>query len=279
MGAGSEATADVGAQAARYTALIMAGSRGAGDPFAQAFGVSHKCLVEVAGRPMLLRVVETLEASPCVAKIVLCVESSLQDIPSLEQRLARGTVARLDAAASPAASALRACEALADELPVLVVTADHPLLSVDMIDYFCARAPACGDIAAGVARGDLVRAAYPQSTRTLLRFADADYCGCNIFALNTLGATAALSFWTMLEAERKHPWRLVRMLGLVPLLRYWRGRLELSAAVATLSSKLGIEAGTVEMPFAEAAIDVDKQSDFELVESIIEKRPAGPSGT
>ncbi len=36
-----------------YTALVLAASRGNLDPLAQAGGVSHKCFIDIAGRPML----------------------------------------------------------------------------------------------------------------------------------------------------------------------------------------------------------------------------------
>tara|TARA_B100001123_G_scaffold169597_1_gene195060 strand:- start:399 stop:629 length:231 start_codon:yes stop_codon:yes gene_type:complete len=62
------------------------------------------------------------------------------------------------------------------------------------------------------------------------------------------------------------------MLGIGSLLRYVCGRLALTDALATFSKKLGLEARAIEMPFAEAAIDVDDLADLELVESIISAR-------
>jgi GTP:adenosylcobinamide-phosphate guanylyltransferase len=258
----------------QYAAVIMAGCRGPSDPVARAAGISHKCLVEVVGVPMLTRVIETLESSPYVAKIVLCVEQSLENIPGIDERVTQGTLVRVDAAGSPAASALRAMDALGHNFPLLIVTADHPLLDARMLQHFCSLAPACGDVAVGLARAALVLEHYAESTRTLLKFSDGARCGCNIFALNTQAARAAVVFWTQLEAQRKRPWRLIRMLGVTALFRYWCGRLSLAATLATLSLKLGIKAQVVDMPFAEAAIDVDKPADLELVESILRERSA-----
>ena len=46
----------------RYTALVLAATRGgARDPLAQAGGVSHKAFIDLAGKPMLRRVVERPE--------------------------------------------------------------------------------------------------------------------------------------------------------------------------------------------------------------------------
>ncbi len=224
---------------------------------------------------MLTRVLQTIESSAHVGRIVLCGEPSLQDTPAVRQRIERGSLEFLAAAMSPAASASRACDRFEDALPLLIVTADHPLLDRDMVDHFCQSARDHSDVCVGVARADLVSRRYPRSTRTLLRFSDAAYCGCNIFSLNTVNARIAVRYWTRLEADRKRPWRLIRTLGVRSLLRYVCRRLTLTDALATFSHKLGLEARAIEMPFAEAAIDVDKPADLVLVESILNARARG----
>src|ERR1700754_2574189 len=57
-----------------YTALVLAASRGNLDPLAQAGGVSHKCFIDIAGRPMLQRVVEAVMASPRVKRTIVAIE-------------------------------------------------------------------------------------------------------------------------------------------------------------------------------------------------------------
>ena len=57
-----------------YTALVLAASRGNLDPLAQAGGVSHKCFIDIAGRPMLQRVVEGVMASPRVKHTIVAIE-------------------------------------------------------------------------------------------------------------------------------------------------------------------------------------------------------------
>jgi GTP:adenosylcobinamide-phosphate guanylyltransferase len=260
----------------RYTAIIMAGSRRGLDPMASAAGVSHKCLVEVAGQAMLERVLETIDACPWVARSVLCVEGSFDAPAFVRSRIDRGTLTRLDAAGSPAASATRACEQFAIEMPLLVVTADHPLLDGAMLDYFCARAGTSGDVAVAVAPASIVLGRYPDATRTLLKFSDGPYCGCNLFALNTPAAATVTRFWMRIEAQRKNPWRIVRLLGVRPLMAYVAGRLPLGYALDVISVKLGVRAGAVSLPFAQAAIDVDKPADLALVRSILENSGGSP---
>lgn len=267
MGSGSESI-----PGRRYTAIVMAGSRRGLDPMAAAAGVSHKCLVEAAGQTLLERVLETLAASPWVRHTVLCVEEAFAAPAFVHDYIERGMLTRLHAAGSPAASATRACELFGNDMPLLVVTADHPLLDGAMLDYFCSRAPAAGDVAVAVAQASVVLGRFPDSTRTLLRFADGPFCGCNLFALNTAAAATVTRFWMTIEAQRKKPWRIVRLLGIWPLANYVAGRLPLTRALDVISAKLGVRAAAVSLPFAEAAVDVDKPEDLALVRSILERR-------
>jgi GTP:adenosylcobinamide-phosphate guanylyltransferase len=256
----------------RYTAIVMAGSRRGLDPMAATAGVSHKCLVEAGGQTLLERVLDTLAASPWVAHSVLCIEESFEAPAFVRNHIERGVLTRLHAAGSPAASATRACEQFENHMPLLVVTADHPLLDGAMLEHFCTRAADAGDVAVAVAPASIVLGRYPDATRTLLKFADGPYCGCNLFALNTRAAATVARFWMTIEAQRKKPWRIVRLLGLLPLLNYIAGRLPLARALEVISTKLGVRAAAVSMPFAEAAVDVDKPEDLALVRSILERR-------
>jgi hypothetical protein len=59
-----------------------------------------------------------------------------------------------------------------------------------------------------------------------------------------------------------------------PLIRYGLGRLDLETAFRLGSQRLGLDARPVIMPFAEAAIDVDKPDDKALCEIILQSRTA-----
>ena len=259
--------------APRFTALVLAGRRDADDPIAAAAGRSCKVFVEVAGVPMLARVTAALEASRSVGDIFVCIDgsASLDEVPEITAQVREGRLGRLPAGTSPSDSVLSAFDALADRLPLLVVTADHPLLTAGMVDHFC-REAAKADAAVAVAQMALVEHAYPGALRTRLRFADGAVSGCNLFAFTTPRARRAPEAWARLERNRKRPWRLVGAFGLVPLLLYLTGRLSLAGAMARLSRALDLEARAIQMPFAEAAIDVDKPADLELAEAILRDR-------
>ncbi len=263
-------------EAGRYTALIMAGSRPGGDPLAQAAGVSHKCLLPVEGTPMIRRVVAALLAAPSIGRILISI-----DAPELLEAEFSGVesdrIGLVRSAETPSLSALAAVEAAGGgaggAAPMLITTADHPLLESALIERFCREAEANGaDIVAGLAPEDVIRTAFPESRRTYLRFRDGRFSGCNLFALLKPEGTKAIRLWRRVEMDRKRPWRIAKAFGLPMLLGYLTGWLTLDAALARLSRLAGAKAGVVVLPVAEAAVDVDKPEDLVLVEAILRGR-------
>jgi GTP:adenosylcobinamide-phosphate guanylyltransferase len=260
-----------------FDVIVLAASRGPDDPMARAFDAPHKCLIEVAGTPMLARVIAALVASPSAARIVISVED-----PSVIDRALGGAdsaafrervsfVASCDRAS---ASVAAAAEHLGFQRPVLVTTADHALLSPEMVTYFCKAAMEDGaDVAVGLESADILLGAYPDARRTFIRFSDGRYSGCNLFALVNPDAMRAVEFWRHVERERKKPWRLARAFGWRLLLAYLFGVFSLDRAMMEVSRVIGVRATAVRMPFADAAIDVDKPEDLEAVERILAGRP------
>jgi GTP:adenosylcobinamide-phosphate guanylyltransferase len=254
---------------------VLAGSRGPDDPVARARGVRHKCLAPVAGVPMVVRVVDALAACPTVGRIAVALEDQAlaEDVPALRALVAAGRCALLTTAATPSLSVQHALDALPEPLPLLVTTGDHPLLTPDIVAHFLAAARASGaDLVAGLTPATVIRQAYPDAARTYLRFRDERYSGANLFAILAPAGRRAVAFWRRVEQERKRPWRLVRAFGWRPLLAYLLGRLTLDDAMARASSTVGARLAAIVMPQPEAAIDVDKTADLELVERILARR-------
>ena len=194
---------------------MLAAGRGPDDPMARAFGVSHKCLVDVGGMPMLARVLATLRAHPAIGRIGVSIENEAlveQAVGSLPE-----DVFVTPSKESAAASAAAALPVLGH--PVLLTTADHVLLDGAMLDHFMAQsATGSADLTVGLARAETILAAYPETRRTFLRFGPDRVSGCNLFGLMTPDAARAIAFWQTVERNRKRPWRLIAAFGAVPLL-------------------------------------------------------------
>ena len=255
-------------------ALILAGSRGPDDPMAKAAGVSHKALLPVAGIPMLLRVVEAVRATHGIDRIHICIEEPgvVLQVPRLEALQRAGVLEIVPAAESPAASVAAALRRIDLAQPLLVTTADHPLLTPVILQRFLDAAPKDCDLAVALAPADVVAAAYPGAIRTFYRLGGRRFSGCNLFLVRSPKVARVAEFWRRLEVFRKRPLRLIWEIGPVALIKVLLGLMNADQAFAYLSRKVGAVIRHVELPIAEAAVDVDKPADLELVEQIFAGR-------
>ena len=248
-----------------FAAVILAGERAERDALRDHTGVACKALLDIGGTPMIRRVIDALEHADTVASIRLSGPSEAcvaADAP-LAALIAEGRAAWVAPGASPSTSADAMLRRVPGGQPALVTTADHPLLDAGIVDRFCrdAAATKC-DVVIGLAPFDLVRATFPDLKKTVLRFRDGQYCGCNLFAFLTEDGRRMADFWRRVERERKKPLVVIGLLGLWAVLRYRMGWLTLDAALSLLSRKVGLRVGAVILPFAHASVDVDSVDDY-----------------
>jgi hypothetical protein len=247
---------------AQFTALVLAGARkSSGDDLN---GGQLKALLTLDGMPMIDRVISALAASKCISRIVVCGPADLGDWPG---------VTFFPMAASPARSFLAFLESQWSGSPLLVTTADHALLTTEMVEHFCAQTLAQGtDFTIGMADQAMVQDAYAGTRRTGYRFRDGAWCSCNLFGVTSPKVADVIHFWGFVEQNRKKPLKVVAAFGwltlLGVLLRVWT----LQDALRHAAMRFGITASAVVMPWAEAAIDVDTLSDKTLAESILVAR-------
>lgn len=251
---------------ASFDALVLAGSRGPTDPLAQHQGVKHRALLDIEGVPMLLRVVRTLRAADRIDRVAVSIDdpAALSAVPELADAEVHPSLS------SPSRSVLDVLERRADADKLLVTTADHPLLTPVIVDHFAAADDGCqADVLVGVVARSLLRERFPGSTRTWLPLRGDRYTGANLFAFRTPEARRAAHFWVRAERFRKRPWRLASVFGPSTLLAFALRRLDLDAALERVSHAMQVRVEAVRLPFAEAAIDVDRPSDLALVTRIL----------
>ncbi len=259
----------------KFVALVLAADRTANDPVANKSGMVCKAFTPICGVPMIIRVLDALEASGMIKAIVLCgpPESALPACPELEQRIERGYVTWISNLDSPSRSANKGLEHIDDDVPVFLTTADHALLTPEIVQYFLRESSkADSDVTVGLVEHENVMAAFPGTKRTVIRLRDGNFCGCNLFAFLNRHGRDLVPFWKRAEDLRKQPWRLVgAILGPIAILLYLLRISTLNQALNAVSSKVSARSQAVIMPYAHAGVDVDKAEDIALVESILEE--------
>jgi GTP:adenosylcobinamide-phosphate guanylyltransferase len=247
-----------------WTALLLAGSRPGGDPFAAANGVAAKALIPVAGEAMIARPVRALLGNANIGRVRVL----SQDGATLEPALPNDPRLTIERSGATIAATLEAIIAdPATRWPLLVTTADHALLDGAMIDDFCLAAEG-SDVAIGLVERRPLMARLPETKRTWIGFRGGAYSGANLFALGSPRAARAVALWREVEQDRKKGWKLLFALGLPGLLGLARLK-SLDQVLAAMGSRLGLNIRAVEMANPLAAVDVDKPADLALVEALI----------
>jgi GTP:adenosylcobinamide-phosphate guanylyltransferase len=252
-----------------FLALVLAGDRGTTDPLLAQSEACCKAMIEIDGTPMVLRVLSALRSAECIEGRLLSgpKPEQLAIEPEVHRLVESGEISWCEPRGSPSTSASHAMETIDGDTPVLITTADHPLLSASIIDHFCRQSAASdADLTVGLAPHRLVAEAFPEMKKTVLRFRDEHYCGCNLFAFMTPQARGFAEHWRQVESDRKNPLKMIRLLGWGAVLRYLLGQLSLDDALESLSRKFGLRIRPVILPYAEAAVDVDSVRDHYIVQ-------------
>jgi CTP:molybdopterin cytidylyltransferase MocA len=261
----------------RMTAIVLAGDRTKADSLINHTKAGSKAMIDLEGTPMVRRVLNSLRQARVVNKICMSgpEASEVATDAALQQWIDDGEIIWCEPGISPSTSAYQAMQALPADEAVLLTTADHPLLTPEIVDAFGRQSLADDvDITVGLAPYALVAEAYPGIRKTVLRFSDGDFCGCNLFSFITPEGRRAAKFWRKIEQQRKKPLVVIGLLGWWAVIRYRLGLLSLEEALAKLSKRLGLRMRAVILPYANAAIDVDSIADLMLVQGALEKAAA-----
>ncbi|HEU0100182.1 MAG TPA: nucleotidyltransferase family protein [Allosphingosinicella sp.] len=260
-----------------WTAIVLAGRRPGENGFAASHGVPAKALIRAGGEPMLGRVARALLDSPSVARVVILAQEAESLLAGeLEWMTREPRITTAQSSDGISASVGRVAGTGAAPYPVLVTTADHALLRPEMVEAFIAGADGV-DAAFAMVDRKTVEKAYPDTKRTWLKAANGHFSGANLFALLTPQSMRGTDFWARAEKDRKRTLKLLSFLGLGMFLRAVTRTITLEAAAERTGRKAGFRLKAVVLPFAEAAIDVDKQADLELAERILAARAALPA--
>ncbi len=258
--------------------LILAGRRsGAIDPLAAAHGVADKCLVPVAGRPMIAHVLSSAAASG--AGQIFVSTHHLNLLADLDDPVVKLLGKRLIVvpAAGNLADSVLAVAGVAS-FPLLITTADNCLLTPETIAEIGAEAARL-DVEAGVAlaRREDVLAVHPDGQRRFYEFSDVAVSNCNAYWIGHPGALRATEAFRGGGQFVKKPLRVMRALGLINLLRFRFGLGPIHHIFARISRHLKVEIAPLLVSNGATAIDVDNERSLRVTEALMARVSPPPS--
>jgi GTP:adenosylcobinamide-phosphate guanylyltransferase len=254
------------------TALLLAGKRdGALDPLAAAAGVTHKCLVPIAGRPLIAHVLDALAGAREIGTIVVSIDSpdTLARVPEAQRLIAAGRLRLVEARAQLVDSIVDGLRNAA--FPAVVTTADNVLLTPEAITELVGQARDADVLVAMATREDVL-AAHPEGQRRFYRFRRGDYSNCNLYWIGSRRALAVAEVFRGGGQFAKHPARILAAFGLMNLLRFRLGWDSLGRAFHRLSERFGVTLRPALMRDGALAIDVDNARTHAIAETLLARR-------
>lgn len=241
------------------------------DALAQHFGTTHKCLVPLAGRPLVAHVLQTAAVHPAIESLAISVErdafEGLFDV--LSQLPGRGIAKLVEAREHLVDSVLAAADGW--DGPLLVTTADHALLTAESIDAMIAALDA-SDAAFAMAPRDAVLAAHPQHAHPFLEFADGAYASCNLYAAADPEALRAVEVFRGGGRFAGNPLGILRAFGFVNLIMLRFRTRSLADATARVSRRIGQRLKPVVIFDGSQALDVDDEHTHAAAQALLADR-------
>jgi GTP:adenosylcobinamide-phosphate guanylyltransferase len=253
--------------------LILAGRRpGAVDALAEVYGVGDKCLVPVAGRPMIAHVLESA-ADSCARQVFVSTHHAalLAELGDPVVDLLGDRLIVVPAADNLADSVL-AVAGIAS-FPLLVTTADNCLLTPATIAEIEAEAMRLGaDAGVALARREDVLAVHPDGQRRFYEFSDVAVSNCNAYWIGHPNALRAAEAFRGGGQFVKKPFRVMQAFGLINLLRFRFGLGPIHHIFQRISRHLDVEIAPLLVSNGATAIDVDNERSLRVTEALM-KRP------
>lgn len=253
--------------------LILAGRRpGAVDALAEAHGVADKCLVPVAGRPMIAHVLESAADSSAERVFVSTHHAALlDDLNDPVTELLGKRLIVVPAADNLEDSVLAVAGVAA--FPLFITTADNCLLTPATIAEIEAEAERLGaEAGVALARREDVLAAHPEGQRRFYEFSDVAVSNCNAYWIGHPNALRAAEAFRGGGQFVKKPFRVMQAFGLVNLLRFRFGLGPIHHIFQSISRHLKVEIAPLLVSNGATAIDVDNERSLRVTEALM-KRP------
>lgn len=227
---------------------------------------------------MIARVIRTIAACPEIGTILISTDDSsvLSGIAPLDDLASNGRLKFVKAGTNLFQS-VKAALGDGTDYPVLVTTADNALMTEEMIARFLSDFDAStADVGVAITKAETVWAKYPDGQRRPHRFADGPICNCNIFGLRNASAVTAAKAFEGGGQFGKSKLRVLQAFGFVNLLLYLSKQLTLASTFTRISKSFGVTIEAIELPFAEAPIDVDNERTARIARQILADRMPAP---
>jgi molybdopterin-guanine dinucleotide biosynthesis protein A len=229
-----------------------------------------KALVEMVGKPMVQWVLDALNQTPVVARIILVGLDSDNGVSVTKP------VTYIPDRGSMMGNAIAGTEKVLSLNPgagqVLLCSCDIPLLTPDMVETLVSLCPDPGvDLYHATVSKECMESRFPESHRSYGKFKDGYFAACDIHIIAPRIIHKHRDLWAALMGNRKNVIKQALNLGPGFLLKYVTGRLSLEELERKLLQKFDINARVVLVDTPEMGMDADKPFQLEICRHELQK--------
>ena len=253
-------------------AIVTAGwTQDEADPLVQYSHTQQKALIPIAGKPMIVHVVEALAASRHVKHIVvvaLAPDVGVEfPVPVEYLPDAGGLFANTEAGLEYARTHYPGLDA------VFLSSSDVPTITPQIVDGFIDECFSSDhDLYYPVVERKTMESRFPGSRRSYVHLREGDFAGGDIILIRPSLVVNNRELVDKIAHARKSALRQARMLGLWTFCKLLTHRLSFADAEKRVHQVLNIRGRVMSFPYAEAAMDVDKPVQLDIVRADVEAR-------
>lgn len=257
-----------------YHAVVLAGSPpDRADPLATWKGVAKKSLIPVAGKTMVRWVVDALHGSGRIGTVVLVGLG-----PEDGERFA-GPVVYTPGGGSLLDNVLEGLDRVQALDPqaekAVACSADIPLITPEVVRYFVAACEETDhDLYYAIVEEQVMEAQFPGSGRTFVPLKEGRFAGGDIYMVRIRAARANEPLARQLLEERKNYLAQVRLIGIIPLIKFLLRRLDIPEAERIAGRALRVSGRAIPSRYAELGMDADKPHQLQMIEEVLLRRQA-----
>ncbi|MCB8985424.1 MAG: NTP transferase domain-containing protein [Ardenticatenaceae bacterium] len=229
-----------------------------------------KALLPMGDRTMLERVVDAVQGSQYVENVVVVGLGS--DMGMTFQRPVTHLPDHGSLVGNIVAGVNWVRERQPDTKMVLGASADVPLLTSQMVDTLVEMCrPFDASVYYTYVTRQTMETRFPHSNRTFVKLKGIEIAGGDLGLMNPTVIDNNEELFTALSNARKHAWKIARVVGIGLLLKFLFRRLGPKEIETEAFRVVGAPVKTINLPYAEMAMDADKPHQVEMLRAELER--------
>ncbi|MHC1784128.1 MAG: nucleotidyltransferase family protein [Anaerolineaceae bacterium] len=254
-----------------YAIITAGGNPSPEDPLYKLTHGIPKALLPIAGKTMIQWVVDALNGSKRISKLIIVGLPPFTDISTRHPLTFLPDQGSIISNIQAGVDEIRRDDPAA--MKTLIISSDIPAIKPSMVDWMIKIVEESdADIFYNVVTRQVMESIFPGSKRTYTRLRQLEVCGGDLNAVSLSFLTGGNPFFDEIINSRKNPFKQASLFGFDILFSLLLNCLSLQDLEKKISERIHARGKALLCPYAEIGMDVDKPHQFDIVQSFIQKQ-------